>query len=121
MMGRFLAGNWPWLAGLLTSAVLGVLLLLARADRDTARAELLAANTLNATLSDKLTTQSDAVKAWKQAATANRDVYLAGLDAANRRAVRLEIQAADILNMPIPSDPHEACEVADRILEEVTK
>lgn len=84
------------------------------AERDLAEAQV-------STLSAQIKEQNKAVLALKEAATRNREVYLAGLDAANRRAIRLEIKAEDYLNTPIPSDPAEACEVADQILTEVTR
>lgn len=60
--------------------------------------------------------QNEAVAGWKAAAEQNREVYLAGLEAANRKAIRLEIDAEEILSLPSPSTPTEQCEAAHALL-----
>lgn len=80
------------------------------AERDLAEAQVV-------TLSDQIEEQNDAVLALEAAAAQNREIYLAGLDAANRRAIRLEINAEDILNLPEPA-PERVCEATEELLRE---
>lgn len=121
MIALFLRNNWQWLIGAAVSIALGVSLLLVKAQLDATRADLRAEKVLTSGLSDQIEDQNQQIANWKAASEANREVYLEGLAAANRQAVRLEIKAEDYLNMPIPSDPVEACVVAKEILEGVTK
>lgn len=86
-------------------------------QRDAARAQRDEARTQVAYLSTKVEEQNNAVLALEAAAAHNREVYLAGLDAANRRAVRLEIKAEDILRLPEPA-PEQLCEATEGLLRE---
>jgi hypothetical protein len=123
MIARFLSTNWLGLlvGALLTAALALVPTLLLNARLDAAQANLKTQKMLNVIMAERIETQNDAVLALEYAAAANRDVYLAGLKAAEKQAVRLEIKAADYLSMPTPTDPQEACRVADQILEGVTR
>ena len=114
---------WKYATGALAALSIGLVVSnsITTSQRDTARAERDNLSTQLSAVSDLLETQNRAVDNLRAAADANREVYLAGLEAANRKAVRLEIKAEDYLNTPIPSDPAEACEVADQILTEVTR
>lgn len=78
------------------------------AERDLAQAQV-------GNLSDKIEDQNEGIRQLQQAGERNREIYLAGIDAANRRAVRLEINAEDILNLPEPT-PSEACEATEELL-----
>jgi hypothetical protein len=121
MILRFLAGNWQWMA-LVATIVAGFLYITGlhsqidarTAERDLARSQV-------STLGKLIENQNDAVLALEAAAAMNRDVYLAGLKAAEKQAIKLEIKASDYLATPIPTDPAEACVVADHILGEVTQ
>lgn len=84
------------------------------AQRDLARSQVSA-------LSAQIEDQNDAVLALEAAAAQNREVYLAGLRAAEKRAVRLTVQAEDVLNLPPPQNPDEACEYAAGVLRGVTQ
>jgi hypothetical protein len=123
MIARFLSTHWlGMLVGALIAAALALvpaLMLNARLDARTAERD--AARFQVAALGKQIENQNDAVLALEAAAAMNRDVYIAGLKAAEKQAVRLEIKAADYLSMPTPTDPQEACRVADRILGEVTQ
>lgn len=121
MISLFLSNNWKWLLGAVTSAALGIMLILSQAAHDVTKAGLRIEKAQTKILSEKIETQNAAVSRLERVAKQNREVYLAGLDAANRRAVRLEIKASDYLTMPVPSNPDEACRVAGEILEEVTR
>lgn len=121
MILRFLSGNWQWMA-LVAALVAGFLYITGlhtqidarTSERDLARSQV-------AGLGKQIEDQNDGILALEAAAAANRDVYLAGLKAADKQAVRLEIKAADYLTMPTPDDQQEACRVADHILGEVTQ
>jgi hypothetical protein len=114
-------GNWGWVAAAVFLIVghLAINILSARLDACQSARDLALSQV--ETLSAQVEEQNNAVLALEAAATQNREIYLAGLEAANRKAVRLEIQAEDYLNLSTPSDPAEACEVADQILTEVTR
>lgn len=107
-----------WVAVL--STTLAVTLLINSAivteQRDTARAQRDEANAQLAFLTDLTARQNEAVRALEAAAQQNREVYLAGIEAANRKAVRLEIKAEDLLSMPAPTNPSEQCEAARALL-----
>ena len=121
MILRFLSGNWQWMA-LVATLVAGFLYITGlhtqidarTAERDLARSQVEG-------LGKQIEDQNDGVLALEAAAAMNRDVYLAGLKAAEKQAVKLEIKASDYLAAPIPTDPQEACRVADQILEGVTR
>lgn len=123
MIHRFLTTNWlGLLLGALLAAGLSLIplaILNARLDERTAERD--AANIKVASLSASIERQNGAVAAWKAAAEANREVYLAGLDAANRRAIRLEVGAERIMAMQPPADPAARCDAAADILKEVTQ
>jgi len=80
------------------------------AQRDLARSQVSA-------LSEQVEEQNGAVLALEAAAAQNREVYLAGLDAANRRAIRFELKAEELLRLPEPA-PSEVCEVTEELLRE---
>jgi hypothetical protein len=86
------------------------------AQRDAARADLRAEKVITADLSGKLLAQNEAIDRMAEQAKENREVYLAGLAAANRRAVRLEVKAEDILSLPSPTTKDEQCEAARALL-----
>lgn len=90
-------------------------------QRDAARADLRAERVITADLSEKLKTQNEAVQRMADAAKENREVYLAGLAAANRKAVRFEIKAEDILTLPSPATKDEQCEAARALLLETER
>lgn len=118
MLHRFFSTNWlGLLIGALLVAGIGLIPLRILSDRLDARtAERDLARAHVAGLSASITRQNEQIKAWQDAAKANREVYLAGLDAANRRAVRLEVNAERILALPSPSTPSEQCEAAHALL-----
>ena len=90
------------------------------AQRDAARADLRAEKVITADLSGKLLAQNEAIDRMAEQAKANREVYLAGLAAANRKAVRFEIKAEDILTLPSPATKDEQCEAARALLLETS-
>ena len=121
MFLNLLKTHWTSLG--LGAALLSALisLLVVSNQRDAARAERDLARNEVSVLGSQIKAQNEAVLALEAAAAENREIYLAGLEAASRKAVRLEINAEDYLNTPIPSDPTEACKVADRVLTGVTR
>lgn len=118
MLAKFLSTNWLGLlvGAILSASVAFIPLMITTARLDTRTAELGEARTRVASLSASIERQNDAVLALEAAAAANREVYLAGLAAANRRAIRLEIDAERILALPSPTDPTEQCEAAHALL-----
>lgn len=102
-------------------AAVTVLLLIASSQLDAVRADLRAEKVITADLSEKLKTQNEAVQRMADAAKENREVYLAGLAAANRKAVRFEIKAEDILTLPSPTTKDEQCEAARALLLETER
>jgi len=85
-----------------------------RAERDTARA-------LVVTMGDQIEHQNAGIRALIESAQQNREVYLAGLKAAGKQAARLNTEAAEILALPAPTNPDEACTAAAGVLEGVTQ
>lgn len=103
--------------GLLVTAVMAVIgMYIMAAQRDEARAALRAEKAISADLAEKLMEQNEAVDKLEKAAKQNRDIYIAGLQAANRKAIRLEIDAEEILKLPSPETPDEQCEAARELL-----
>lgn len=102
-------------------AVVTMLLMFASSQLETTRALLDAQKVITADLSEKLKTQNEAVQRMADAAKENREVYLAGLAAANRKAVRFEIKAEDILTLPSPATKDEQCEAARALLLETER
>jgi hypothetical protein len=118
LIHRFLTTNW---LGLLIGALLAaglalipILMLNARLDARTAERD--AARLQVGSLSSSLELQNKGIEALVKASQANREVYLAGLEAANRRAIRLEVDAERILALPSPTTPTEQCEAAHALL-----
>jgi hypothetical protein len=111
----FLKANWLPLG--LATIIVGLLVTLQITDaqRDSARAQRDLAEQRLETLGERLEDQNDAVSALEAAAVQNREAYLAGIAAANKRAVRLEIKAEDILNLPQP-EPERVCEATEDLL-----
>lgn len=79
------------------------------AERDNNATQLAWANEL-------LTVQSAAVDSLSKQREEDRKVYLAGIQAANKRAIQLEVSADRILSLPTPSDPAEQCTAAEALL-----
>ena len=120
---NFLTTNWLGiLVGALLAGALAIIPLNILNERNgtlTARPDL--ARNQVTSLSSQIETQNASIKAMADAAERNRAVYLAGLKAAENRAVRLTIDAEDILALPTPTDPAMYCEGAAGILREVTR
>ena len=118
MIAKFFSTQWlGMIAGALPvalAAMITLAILNARLDVRTAERDLLEIEKGIAV--DLLERQNEAVAGWKAAAEQNREVYLAGLNAANRRAIRLELDAERILALPSPTDPNERCEAAHALL-----
>ncbi len=81
----------------------------AEAERDNNATQLAWANEL-------LTVQSAAVDSLSKQREEDRKVYLAGIQAANKRAIPLEVSADRILSLPTPADPAEQCTAAEALL-----
>lgn len=63
-----------------------------------------------------LTTQSAAVDSLSKQREEDRKAYLAGIQAANKRAIQLEVSAERILSLPTPIDPANQCTAAEALL-----
>lgn len=116
MLMKLLRTQWHALALGIALAVALVSLALTRGKLDDARkdnARLIAEAALKDTL---IATQNDAVDALAKQREADRKAYLAGLQAANKQAIRLEVDAAKLLELPTPADPAEACRAAEALL-----
>lgn len=116
MIARFLDQYGSLLLMGIAAAALGAYILILNGRIDTVTAERDLARTQVTALTNNIENQNGAIEAWKAAADSNREVYLAGLEAAGRKAVRLEIQADDILAMPSPLTTEEQCEAAHQLL-----
>jgi hypothetical protein len=112
---------WWDAALILAVVVLQTALLLKSREADLYKAERDAARTLVVTMSDQIEDQNAGIQALADVAKQNRDVYLAGLKAAEKRATRLTVEAEDILALPTPTNPDEACVAAAGVLEGVTR
>lgn len=118
MLHKFLTTNWLGLliGCLLTAALSAIPLAILNARLDARTAERDEARSQTTFLTEAINGQNAGIKALVDAAQQNREVYLAGLEAANRKAIRLEIDAEDILALPSPSTPNEQCEAAHALL-----
>jgi hypothetical protein len=119
MILRFLQTNWLGMLLVAGLSLIPILILNARLDATTA--DLRAEKTLTASLSSSLALQNKGIEAMAKAANANREAYEAGLKAAEKQAVRLTIEAEDILKLPPPPTPEQACEYAADVLRGVTQ
>lgn len=86
---------------------------------DAAKANLRAEKTMTATLSAQLAQQNAAVDSLVVQRKEDREAYLAGIRAANGRAIKLEVDAERILALPTPDDQCAATEAMLR--KELTK
>lgn len=120
-MIKFLTNYWPHLTigGMLLG--LSILCLLLSAQRDAARAERDLAQGRVEVLTTQIESQNEGIRQLAEASKQNRDVYLAGLKAAEKKAIRLTVEADDILALPAPTNPDEACEAAAGVLRKVTQ
>lgn len=120
MILKFLKTYWFELAVGFALGLLSVMLTVARAERDKALAQRDQARTEAAMLVSSIEVQNQGILALQEAAEQNRELYLAGIKAAEKRAVKLEVRAADVLALPAPA-PEEACTAANSVLKEVTQ
>lgn len=120
MILKLLKTYWFELAIGIALGLLSVMLTVTRSERDKARAERDQARTEVAMLTSSIEEQNQGILALQQAAEQNRELYLAGLKAAEKKAVKLEVRAADVLALPAPA-PDEACTAANSVLKEVTQ
>lgn len=116
MILRFLSTNWMGIVSTALIALVALTILQARLDRavaqrDQARAQI-------AILSDTIELQNEAVTAMAELAERDREEYLANYAEADRRAVRLEVKAEDVMALPRPDNPDNTCEAAADILRE---
>lgn len=120
-MSLFLKTYWPML--LTGASILGLVvsLLIVTAQRDAARAERDAEIVRTTTMSAQIERQNDGIRAMVEASKQGREIYLAGLKAAENKAVRLTVEAEDILALPAPTNPDEACAAAAGVLKGVTQ
>lgn len=119
-MTMFLRAYWRELVCAATILGLGIALAVTTAQRDAARAQRDLANTRVSTLSDQIKRQNEGIRQLAEAAKQNREVYLAGLRAAEKKAVRLTVEAEDILALPAPV-PADRCQRAADLLTGVTQ
>lgn len=120
-MTVFLKAYWREL--ICAATVLGLMIAVAvtTAQRDAARAQRDLANTRVAALSTQIDAQNDGIRKLAEAAKQNRDIYVAGLKAAEKRAIRLTLDADELLALPAPTNPDEACDAAAGVLRKVTQ
>lgn len=121
MILKFLKGNWAFIGMTLIASLALMFGYMTMLKLDACSANLKAEKTLTASLSASIERQNAAVKALVDASKQNREIYLAGLKAAEKKAVRLEIDAADILNQQPPADPQFRCQWAADVLRDVTQ
>lgn len=69
-----------------------------------------------ATAGQLLAQQNAGIEALSAQREEDRKAYLAGIRAADKQAVRLEIDAADILSLPSPATRDEQCTAAETLL-----
>lgn len=121
MILRLLQANWPFIGMTLIASLALMFGYMTMLKLDTCSANLKAEQVRTASLSASIQRQNDGINALVQASKQNREVYLAGLKAAEKKAVRLEIDAADILNRQPPADPQFRCQWAADVLRDVTQ
>lgn len=117
---KFLKGFWFEIALGTLLGIMAVSLWATKLKLDacSSRRELVEAQASH--LADAVRQQNDAIAALAASAEANRETYLAGLKAAEKRAVKLEYRAAEVMAMPEPAEA-ERCDAANAILKEVTQ
>lgn len=122
MLMTLLKAHWPTILTFMGAVVLFVLANIALNQRDAARSEAAALKT-ELSLRDSVIEQQNAgIDRLAAQRKEDREAYLAGIRAANNRAVRLEVDAERILAMPAPRDPNEQCGAAAELLrKEVTR
>lgn len=107
------------LLGLTAAALLAVLVTVI-GIKNSKIAQLEAERDNNATqlawATELLTTQSAAVDSLSKQREEDRKAYLAGIQAANKRAIQLEVSAERILSLPTPPDPATQCTAAEALL-----
>lgn len=120
MILKILNTYWYELVIGIALGLLSVMLIVTRAERDKALAQRDKARTEVVMLTSSIEEQNQGILALQEAAEQNRELYLAGLKTAEKKAVKLEVRAADVLALPTPA-PEEACTAANSVLKEVTQ
>lgn len=109
MIVKFLKDNLTYIMLIAAFGILFLRLEAVKNERDLLRLE-------KAVAISAIEQQNEAIADWKEAAEGNREVYLAGLEAASRKAIRLEVDADEILSLPSPPTQPEQCEAARELL-----
>lgn len=99
---KFLKDNWIYIAALALLAAQSVAIEIITNQRDAARANAASLTLQLGSANASIERQNAAVESLRQQREEDRELYLAGLRAAERKAITLEIGAAELLALPAP-------------------
>lgn len=116
MIVKLLKSYWFELAiGLVFGAMyISIAILSGKLER--AREELTAVRAENQLKDSMIDQQNAAVESLVVQREEDRNAYLAGIAAANKRAIKIEVDAQRILSIPTPATREEQCSAAETLL-----
>lgn len=118
MILSFLRANWGVCALLVVIATLLVRNAVIETRLDRTRAELNAAKAEGYLKDSLIEQQNAAVDSLVVQREADREAYRMGISAANQRAIKIEVDAQRILDIPAPATREEQCSAAEALLRE---
>lgn len=115
MIATILKNNWYYIVVGLTVAALSLMLSIATDQRDDARSALATAQAQIALKDQLIAQQNEGIDRVVAQRAEDRKAYLEGIRAANRQAINLEVDAAELLRLPTPP-ADEQCAAAETLM-----